>query len=171
VVTSCWNEPFLAGNTHSYTGSPPEFQLTVALTREYNSFNVNFVPTCNDFSSGGGTAHFSWPQLNGGFTNGNPHNPWGIIRWALTQGLEDTRYFMNDEAITIESGYRCPHGNAPLPGSSPQSNHMEGIAADMHVAGWNQTRWGQLTTAATLAGATEIEPYAWDPSHAHAAWE
>ena len=33
MVTSCWNEPFLAGNTHSYTGSPPEFQLTVALTR------------------------------------------------------------------------------------------------------------------------------------------
>ena len=32
VVTSFWNEPFLAGNTYSYTGSPPEFQLTVAPT-------------------------------------------------------------------------------------------------------------------------------------------
>src|SRR6266705_945087 len=33
VVTSSWIEPFLARNTHSYTGSPPEFQLTLALTR------------------------------------------------------------------------------------------------------------------------------------------
>ena len=32
VVTSFGNEPFLARNTHSYTGSPPEFQLTLALT-------------------------------------------------------------------------------------------------------------------------------------------
>ena len=32
MVTSFGNEPFLARNTHSYTGSPPEFQLTLALT-------------------------------------------------------------------------------------------------------------------------------------------
>ena len=34
MVTSFGNEPFLARNTHSYTGSPPEFQLTLALTQQ-----------------------------------------------------------------------------------------------------------------------------------------
>ena len=71
----------------------------------------------------------------------------------------------------IDSGYRCPHGNASV-GGAAQSRHMWGDAADMHSANhpWDQSEWLLLQAAATAAGATFIEPYNQDPSHVHADW-
>jgi len=59
----------------------------------------------------GGTTNFSWDALNGNFSNGNPHRPWGIVREGLTTGLEATLTNYNCGGILLTSGYRCPHGN------------------------------------------------------------
>ena len=98
---------------------------------EYGS--DNFYPTCDDFANSGGTLHFSWPELNGGFSSdGNPHEPWGLVQQGLKTGLEGTRTNYNRGGIIINSGYRCPHGNVlgPNPGA-PQSYHTHGLAADI----------------------------------------
>lgn len=105
---------------------------------EYIDYDVGWVPTCSDFSSSGGTAHFSWSELNGGFSTGNPHNPWGIVRQALKDNLETTRTNYNRGGITLSSAYRCPHGNNNV-GGVQHSNHMKGVAADMYSASYQWT--------------------------------
>jgi hypothetical protein len=97
------------------------------ILREYAQYEVNWIPTCGDFASGGGTAHFSWNELNGGFREGNPHSPWGIVTSRLTDGLEATRANYG-APIYLSSGYRCPHGNRRVDGDQ-YSLHMHGRAA------------------------------------------
>jgi hypothetical protein len=148
---------------------------TVAtMIAEYPQYGVNYYPLCSAFSRTGGSAHFSWSELNGGFTNGNPHSPWGIVTAALTTGLEATRTNYNRGGLNLTSGYRCPHGNAGLPDAVPQSDHMEGGAADMFSAihSWDQTEHNLVRDAAITAFAgywTEWNTY---PSnqHFHARW-
>lgn len=36
------------------------------LLREYAQFGVSWMPTCGDFASGGGTAHFSRAEVDAG---------------------------------------------------------------------------------------------------------
>lgn len=146
----------------------PESLRTV-LKREYHTIDTGWIPYCSSFTDNGGSAHFSWSELNGGFSTGNPHSPYGMIHASLTSGLEDTRTNYNNQAITLTSGYRCPHGNQNAGGVS-NSNHTRGTAADMKVANWNFAAWDTLRIAALAAGATEIEPYAWAPDHLHAGW-
>ena len=69
------------------------------MIEEYRAGQVAWTPSCSDFASSGGSANFSWSELNGGFTDGNPHNPWGIIKSAVTTGLEDTRSNYNRGGI------------------------------------------------------------------------
>ena len=104
-----------------------------AIIAEYQQFQVNLQPSCADFANAGGTTNFSWERLNGGFTNGNPHEPWGMVRQGLTTGLEATRTNYNRGGILLTSGYRCPHGNSAVGGDST-SFHMHGRAADMYSA-------------------------------------
>lgn len=103
--------------------------------------------------------HFTWSELNDGFSEGNPHSGngggWGWIQASLTQGLERLRADRGQQAlgseygegIPLSSGYRCPHGNASIPGASSTSWHMTGRAADVSVksmAGvWND--WDDMT--------------------------
>ena len=139
------------------------------IIQEYRSHGVGWVPSCGDFSTGGGTANFSWGELNR--SPGSGHPPYGIVRNVLWTGLENTRSNYNRGGIVIDSGYRCPHGNAAV-GGAAQSRHMFGDAADMHSSDhpWDFNEWDRLQQAAVAAGATFIEPYSQDPSHVHADW-
>jgi hypothetical protein len=140
---------------------------------EYVDYSVNWVPTCSDFSSRGGTNNFSWSELNGGFTDGNPHTPWGIVRQALKDNLELTRTNYNRGGITLSSGYRCPHGNDNV-GGVQNSNHMKGVAADMFSSDyqWTEDEFNLLRAAANLTGPTESFVWAtYSDHHYHAAWE
>jgi hypothetical protein len=132
---------------------------------------VTWKPACSDFSSSGGSTNFTWSQLNGGFTDGNPHgsapNGWGIIKSGLWTALESTRTAFGTE-LHIESGYRCPHGNKNV-GGKPQSRHMQGHAVDMKPIGvtWNEDTWEDLKDVALANGFTWNEAYEDDPSHLH----
>jgi len=58
-------------------------------------FSLGMLPHCTwldgDFNSSGGSTNFSWSEVNGGFSQGNPNYPWGIVRTSLYVGLEQTR--------------------------------------------------------------------------------
>jgi hypothetical protein len=143
------------------------------IIQEYATYGVNTPhPTCSEFASSGGSTNFSWSELNGGFSSGNPHSPWGIVKSGLTTGLEATRTNYNRGGITLTSGYRCPHGNYAVGGVS-QSLHMRGRAADMKSAehSWTETEFGLLKTAADATSPTES--FFWNTypdHHYHAAW-
>ena len=88
-------------------------------------------------------ANFTWGELNGGFQDGNPHRGngggWGWVQSQLPSGLQalrgdwaaDSLGTVYGAALPVSSGYRCPHGNASIPGASNRSWHMSGVAADI----------------------------------------
>jgi uncharacterized protein YcbK (DUF882 family) len=101
---------------------------------------------------------------------GSGHMPYSAFQLFMWNELEDVRSEFDNEPIIIDSGYRCPHGNAAV-GGAGQSRHMWGDAVDMHSQGtWNHDAWLDLQAAAVAAGASFIEPYSQDPSHVHADW-
>jgi hypothetical protein len=145
-----------------------------AIINEYVTFQVNLEPTCADFDSAGGSLHFQWPELNDDWSDGNPHEPWGMIRQGLLDGLEATRTYYNRGGIRLSSGYRCPHGNDAV-GGVANSYHMHGRAADMFSADypWTEQEFNRLRRAAGRADPAPIELLRWDTytdHHLHAAW-
>jgi hypothetical protein len=147
------------------------------IIQEYLTHQVNFVPTCDDFSNGGDTDNFSWAELNGYFSGGNEtrHYPWGIVRQVLKAGLEATRANYNRGGIRLTSGYRCPAGNSAAGSKAPQTSlHMHGRAADMKSAAhtWTEAEFALLREAARLTN-NAVELSNWDDypdHHLHAAW-
>jgi hypothetical protein len=142
------------------------------IIEEYRGGQVAWTPGCGDFASGGGAPHFSWSELNGGFTNGNPHTPWGIVTSGLTNGLETTRTNYARGGIRLSSGYRCPHGNANV-GGVQQSLHMHGRAGDMFSSehSWTEAEFTLLKEAADLTGPVEsLHWHTYTDRHFHAAW-
>jgi hypothetical protein len=141
---------------------------------EYRAFSVTIKPECEDFANSGGTANFSWAELNGGFAGGSGHSPWGIVRASMKTGVESTRTNYNRGGIRISSGYRCPHGNRRSDGVA-QSRHMRGDAADMYSVdhAWTETEFNLLKAAADLTGPVESFTWATYPNdrHYHAAWQ
>ncbi len=138
----------------------------------YTYYWGSWRPTCDDFASGGGTGHFSWSELNGGFSTGNPHFPWGHIKPTLELGLELTRFMYNRGGIIINSGYRCPHGNHAVNGVT-QSRHMYGDAVDMRSADhpWTKDEHDLLWEAAYYAGSTWRSTWgSYSGNHLHADW-
>lgn len=135
---------------------------------EYLQFGAPNPPSCGDFATGGSSLFFSWSEMNGGFSTGNPHQPWGVIRSVLWNGLDATRLAYGSPVI-VNSGYRCPHGNASVGGAS-SSKHMEGIAADIRPVA-AQISPSELALLRHLAetdgGATFAEVYS---SHVHVDW-
>lgn len=89
------------------------------------------------------TAHFTLNE----FTYSNTANKYGIDNKTLTLGtlanilltaenLEGIRSkALKDEPVTITSGYRCPALNKKIGGSSKNSAHMRGLAADIKCPG------------------------------------
>jgi hypothetical protein len=177
-----WDDPYWypAGtdvDTIDYTADSADTSgcssaTVAAMIAEYPQYGVNYYPTCSAFASTGGTAHFSWSVLNGGFSNGNPHSPWGIVTAALTTGLEATRTNYNRGEINLTSGYRCPHGNDSLPDAVPQSEHMEGNAADMFSVShaWTEPEFNLLKAAATTAGGAGLFWTSYTNHHLHVKW-
>jgi len=139
---------------------------------EYIEFAVNWIPSCEDFATSGGSAHFSWSALNGGFAQGNPHDPWGVVRQVLMDNLEQTRTNYNRGEIRLSGAYRCPHGNYNVSGAA-QSRHMKGLAADMYSRDqvWTESEFNLLKAAADLTGPTESLNWStYSDRHYHAAW-
>ena len=143
------------------------------MIEEYRAGQVAWTPNCSDFANSGGTTHFGWSELNGQWqTDGNPHNPWGHVRAALTTGLEDTRTEYNRGGIRLSSGYRCPQGNS-LAGGAQQSFHVYGRAADMfsNDHAWTEDEFNLLREAADGTGTVELLQWnSYSDHHLHAAW-
>jgi hypothetical protein len=149
---------------------------------EYVAYGVSPVPACHEFAPFGGSAHFTWCELNGRCPSSPPHgNPhydsmtgmWGLIRPSLTSGLERARLYYGD-AIMLTSGYRCPHGNQ-LVGGVGGSLHMQGRAADMYSTSgryWTEEEFLVLQRAVRESGAVEYTESYWTYAdrHLHAAW-
>ena len=139
----------------------PEVDIMI---REYEApaySRTDFKPSCNSFQSAGASRHFTWSQLNGGFADGNPHRPWGIVTDSLRRGLDYiASNYPNFKGIRLTSGYRCPHGNAsPTVRGSNTSFHMIGRAADLLRNGWTEEEYEAVKAIAQEVGGTAMLPY------------
>lgn len=150
---------------------------TMAAEYEDTVYHNSLRPNCLEFRNSGGSAHFSWSELNGGWAQGNPHSSWGLIKTSLTDGLEATRTSYNRGPILMSSGYRCPAGNKAVTGVD-NSFHTHGRAGDMYSAWYGGRDWSLeecalLRTAASETDPAPIELLACDhytDRHLHGAW-
>ena len=118
------------------------------LATEYEERSTGFAFSCDQFANAGGSPHFSWAELNGGWAGGNEpeHAPWGYIDQFLPPILEALRLLARADSslgapvLYISSGFRCPDGNFNTPGAAPKSNHQGGIAVDIST----RRLWGHL---------------------------
>ena len=120
---------------------------------EYIRFKIQlWQPSCRDFTDTRVSTYFTWDELNGGFFDGNPHNPWGYVAPALITGLENL--LLNYRGpVSISSGYRCPHGNKEVGSQYPAtSRHMFGLAVDIRTGALGAA-YDDLSDAAADAGA------------------
>lgn len=173
------DEPSWDGGGSGTGGGEPEdggecFDDRDIIAAEYGQFGVNWRPDCRVFSSSGGSAHFSWSELNGGFAQGNRHAPWGFVSSYLTTGLEETRALYGRGPIRLTSGYRCPHGNASV-GGATNSYHVYGRAVDMYSWSypWTEAEFNRLRIAAADATLPYRELSEWEDypdRHLHSAW-
>ena len=141
--------------------------------REYrdDQYGSNIRPGCEDFSDSGDSTHFTWSQLNGGFTNGNPHRSWGMVAQRLKNALDHiASNYANFDGILLTSGYRCPHGNQNV-GGVPHSYHTHGTAADLLRAGWDESEFDRVSTLAKGLGAETLEFDTYSDNHLHFEFE
>ncbi|NLJ34249.1 MAG: DUF882 domain-containing protein [Firmicutes bacterium] len=68
----------------------------------------------------------------------------------LVQRLQALRERLG-RPVLINSGYRCKKHNAAV-GGAPQSLHLEGMAADIRVAGIAASKLGHLSEALGFTG-------------------
>lgn len=158
-LSSC-SSPFHVGTTAYLFGETVDREPVCGepevdeIYREYRDgqYMSTIRPECEDFSNSGDSTNFTWSQLNGGFTNGNPHrtnsNPvqgWGMVTQNLKNGLDYiASNYADFEGIVLTSGYRCPHGNADVNGE-PNSFHTHGRAADLDRE-WTEAEFNRLRT-------------------------
>lgn len=102
-----WDMFAVSGDTVPCDGT------VTTIISEYQQYHVNLQPMCGDFATDGGTTNFSWERLNGGFTDGNPHRPWGMIRQGLLNGLEATRTIYNRGGILLTRAIVALTGTSP----------------------------------------------------------
>ena len=168
VVVTSPNQQNLVAPLLNCGELPPcqEGVVVDSMRQEYVTFTAGTPPECEEFTYTGGSTNFSWSELNDGWTDGNPHATWGVIKSALTTALESTRTNYNRGAIRLSSGYRCPHGNSAVSGVI-NSLHMFGLAADMFSVShsWTQTEFSLLEAAADLAGFETPHGYNFYPDH------
>ncbi len=130
--------------------------------QEYIDMKKDRIPARNEFSNGGGSAHYSFNDLNYG------HYNWAIVTQGLYDGLEATGanlgWYEN-----LSSGYRNPIHNAEVGGKS-ESRHIYGRAAD--IDGDTEEENNEIYEAAKLTNPIEIlrEPNDNDPRWIHVAW-
>jgi hypothetical protein len=113
---------------------------------------------------------------------GNLHwdkGKWGIVRQSAKTGLEGTRAHYG-YPVVITGGYRCPHGNAGLPGSDSNSAHMHGLSMDFRsledVWDWDECEDLRLAVTKTTNIVSACSAYGGNAttqtpgSHLHAQW-
>jgi hypothetical protein len=170
--------------------SPPTPQCdgeSNAMAAEYENplYENSLRPYCFDFTTSGGTANFSWQELNGhGYLSsppyGNPHydnGAWGLIQSSLTTGLENTRSIYNRGGVALSGAYRCPHGNRAI-GGVPNSFHTHGRAADMYSADHGGKQWTLEECTLLRQAVLQTNPILdevlacdyYTDRHLHAAW-
>lgn len=143
---------------------------------------VSPAPNCSEFDefSPGHqyTAHFTWSEWNGGFADGNPHTQFGLVTPALRDAIEAIRTIYGFP-IYMSSAYRCPHGNASIPGASSTSHHMRGRATDLYRWGgqsapyWSEEEFNELKAIAEGHWPPPDESFSYDTygdRHYHVAW-
>jgi hypothetical protein len=54
------------------------------LVAEYSIAGSHTAPPCGDFQTAGSYSPFSWTQWNGGYSTGNPNEPYGLIRQSIS---------------------------------------------------------------------------------------
>lgn len=66
----------------------------------------------------------------------------------ISQALVDTVQVIRDAAgspVIITSGCRCPkHNSSPKVGGVADSSHLSGLAADIYIKGWSNSKLGAL---------------------------
>jgi zinc D-Ala-D-Ala carboxypeptidase len=74
-------------------------------------------------------------------------------------GLEQVRFFVGGDPITITSGYRCPELNAAV-GGVPNSAHALGYAADIVIEDYD------MLDIATVLASSDImfDQLIWEPN-------
>jgi len=144
--------------------------------QEYIDMGKATTPTRGEFSSAGGSAHFSWAELNHSWNYyTNAKYLWIVIRDVLYTGLEATRTYLGNLPMYINSGYRSPMRNAVI-GGAKNSRHIYGDAADVRVDDFNNdgnadyNDWLMLYNAAGQAGADYREPYNETGTWVHMDW-
>ena len=131
------------------------------LIREYVEHGLRPRPGCGDLSSRGGSAHFSFSELNR-----NPDYRWAWITSRLLSGLERTRRLYG-RPLTVTSGYRNPERNLRV-GGVRGSRHQFGRAVDVSVPGVTEAEIKAIELAADRAGASYTLDYS---RHVHAHWD
>lgn len=178
TVLACWGEAPRRGGGSGRGGGGDDDQGECGderdeLAAEYTRLGRSGWP-CEKFQSSVSSPHFSWSELNDGWSGGNEsrHRPWGYVDKRLIVGLEHMRRSYGRGGIRISSGYRCPTGNAALPDAVPQSKHMEGRAADMFSAdhAWTEAEFRRLQDAAEDAGGTTSDWDSYTDHHLHVSW-
>ncbi len=142
---------------------------------EYETRGEYPLPSCADFVNSGGTANFSWGELNDQWSGGNEgsHYPWGMDMSGTASALEIVRNIYDRGGIRLTSGYRCAQGNRNV-GGVAGSYHIRARAADMKSAAhpWTEAEFALLKAATDLTNPTES--FSWntypDDHHYHAAW-
>lgn len=72
----------------------------------------------------------------------------------IAQALADTVQAIRDAAgvpVIINCGCRCRKHNARV-GGVPNSSHMEGLAADIYIPGWSDSKLGDFIKKLHAAG-------------------
>lgn len=144
------------------------------LRQQYIDMQKNRIPDRDEFINAGNTAHF---DLSEGACHCGHH---AYHLWSIMNNLETVRANLG-HPMTINSGYRCPIHNA-AEGGREESQHIYGLAADVHVEDWNgngatdnngngiDDDWETLESAALAAGATYIEPFGDTGTWVHMDW-
>lgn len=167
--SGCESEPVLMADEYEN----PDYQNTLR-------------PACTDFKTSGGSANFTWAELNGhGYLSsppyGNPHydnGGWGMINSTLTTGLEAARSIYNRGGIALSGGYRCPHGNAGISGAVANSYHTHGRAGDMYSAEHGGKNWSLAECELLRNAVLDSNPIPnetlsctrYDDKHLHSGW-
>lgn len=192
VLDSCyyyWSEPgHYLGTTSAQvtacTGVP------AAMANEYlpgvvYAGGVNPQIPCPDFKYHNPTyqylAHFTWSELNGGFTDGNPNYGWGFLNQIAAGMVELLRVYWNSP-LRMSSGYRSPAGNLAVNGSST-SHHMQGRAFDLYKSSvpagacpngpacWTEEEFDELKDLAdNMSPYQSFGYYQYADRHFHVSW-
>lgn len=101
--------------------------------------------------------NFKWKEFR--CRCGRTECPQCRIDARLVAGLQELRERLG-RPITITSGFRCPPHNAAVDGK-PDSQHLEGRAADIRVAGMTPTELMRAAERVAVFARGGIGIYSW----------